>query len=482
MAIHVNCPTCAKQLKAPEAAAGKQARCPHCRAIVQVPVADALVIETPAVRFPGVPSAAANVPPPVEEEGGYALSNEPPPRPNYMPVEPAPPRRIPPGEPGGIRSTKKKARRPDNGDASGAQGFVSPRTAAAKSNDKRPPVDAERKRSNRHWWFALTLVPLVFSLLVRGDDEDQFKKLERDYPELAEQYRIGHPLHELVEELPEGKLVGAHLSRQTWMHWVYGFAAAGLFSALILALFERGDANLIHVLVVGSTTATVGIFMLLAFQFIAGLTQNLWLRGGGVAMLIFYLVKLIGFSYRAAFDQTNGFLASFLGFTFGVGLCEEFTKAMPVFMKLRDSDGGDDFGWRAACVWGLASGAGFGIAEGIMYSSEYYNGMATSGIYLVRFISCVGLHAIWTAAVALMIWHNQGVLGADMDWPEWLVTLLRVQGVPMVLHGLYDTLLKRDMQALALVPAAMSFAWLAFLISRSYAADPDPEDEALAAI
>jgi len=150
-----------------------------------------------------------------------------------------------------------------------------------------------------------------------------------------------------------------------------------------------------------------------------------------------------------------------------------------VFFKLRD---GDDFGWRAACIWGLASGAGFGIAEGILYSSEHYNGIATFGIYLVRFISCVGLHAIWTGAVSLMIWHNQEMLGADMDWGDWLLAVLRVQGVPMVLHGLYDTLLKREMNAAALLPAVASFAWLAFLISRSYAADPAPEDDALPAV
>jgi len=69
-----------------------------------------------------------------------------------------------------------------------------------------------------------------------------------------------------------------------------------------------------------------------------------------------------------------------------------------------------------------------------------------------------------------------------LDWSEWGLAVLRVQGVPMVLHGLYDTLLKRDMNALALLPAIASFAWLAFLISRSYIADPEPEDEALPAV
>jgi hypothetical protein len=45
-------------------------------------------------------------------------------------------------------------------------------------------------------------------------------------------------------------------------------------------------------------------------------------------------------------------------------------------------------------LWGMASGIGFGIAEGIMYSGRYYNGVAGADIHYVRFLSCVALHAI----------------------------------------------------------------------------------------
>lgn len=461
MAINVVCSGCSKTLKAPDEAAGKQARCPHCRTVMQVP------------------APATSEAPPAEEDAGYALSAEAPlSRPTFVRLEPPAERRGSTAESLGERPAKKKAKRPADVETSQANPFAASADRASRADERSP--GQRPKRSTKHWWFALTLVPLVFSLL-SGDDSQRTKKMQADHPGLIEQYLAGNlSKAEMFEQLPDGKFEDAHLSSQTWMHWVYALVACGLFSFLILTLFERGDANVAHVLVVGATTATVGIFMLLAFQLVANLTQNLWLRGGGVVMLIFYLVKLIGFSYRAALDPANGFLASFFGFTLGVGLCEEFTKAAPVFFKLHDGD--DDLGWRGACIWGLASGAGFGIAEGIMYSSEHYNGFAPFGIYLVRFISCVGLHAIWTGAVALMIWHNQEMVSGDLDWSEWGLAVLRVQGVPMVLHGLYDTLLKRDMNALALLPAVASFAWLAFLISRSYIADPEPEDEALAAI
>lgn len=442
MAIQVICPGCDKTLTAPAEMAGKQARCPHCRMAVQVPAA------------------------PAEEEAGYSLLEPPPPRPSFIKVEPSPPMRGPSAALQAERSAKKKTGALENAGRSGSD-FTPAETDAAEQ-----PAGAAPKRLPRYWWFALTLVPLAISLLSSHESAlERFERTIEAHPELLEKVLAAkNPVSALISQLPESKFEGAHLARSSWLHWLYGLAAAALFYFLIMALFERGEANSLHVLVVGATTATVGIFMLLAFQWFADVTQNVWLRGRGIAVALFYLVKLIGFSYRAALDPSNGFLSSFFGFTLGVGLCEEFTKAAPVFFKLRDSDG-DGLSWRAACIWGLASGAGFGIAEGILYASDQYNGIATYGIYPVRFISCVGLHAIWTAAVALMIWHNQELLSGEMDWGDWILALLKVQGIPMVLHGLYDTLLKRDMNAAALVTAAASFAWLAFLISRSYASE-----------
>ena len=50
---------------------------------------------------------------------------------------------------------------------------------------------------------------------------------------------------------------------------------------------------------------------------------------------------------------------------------------------------------------------------------------------------------------------------------------LRVLAVPMVLHGFYDTLLKKDMNVWALVVAFASFAWFAAQIERARGAMPE---------
>lgn len=179
-------------------------------------------------------------------------------------------------------------------------------------------------------------------------------------------------------------------------------------------------------------------------------------------MVIFYLVKLIGFSYRAAMDPENGFILSFLGFTAGVGFCEELCKALPVMFFLR---GSSNAGWRAACLVGMASGIGFGISEGITYSTDYYNGVAPFSTYLLRFASCVALHAIWAAAVAILMRENQDYLFHDgLDWGDAGSFILHYLLIAMVLHGLYDTLLKRNFELAALAIAVGSFAWLGWLV------------------
>jgi RsiW-degrading membrane proteinase PrsW (M82 family) len=214
----------------------------------------------------------------------------------------------------------------------------------------------------------------------------------------------------------------------------------------------------------GVFTGTVGIVLLLAFQMAAAVTQGVWLKGFSIVTAIFYIVKFIGFSYAAALDPKSGFLLSCMGFTFGVGFCEEVCKILPLIRHFRYWGTLD---WRGACLWGLASGVGFGVSEGISYASSYYNGIQSGEIYAVRFISCVALHAVWSCAAAVTLVERQESLQTHSGTLEFIWRLLRIVAVPMVLHGFYDTLLKKDMRALALVAAVASFCWMVYQLERS---------------
>jgi hypothetical protein len=63
-----------------------------------------------------------------------------------------------------------------------------------------------------------------------------------------------------------------------------------------------------------------------------------------------------------------------------------------------------------------------------------------------------------------MIWGDREFFASQWQWSEMALHLLLVLAAPMVLHGLYDTFLKKEMIGFAVPVALASFAWLAFLI------------------
>ncbi len=71
MPISVSCPECGKGLKAPEALAGKQAKCPGCDAVVPIPMAvvDAELIDSPP-PLPSQSKASPKKPAQAEDEYG----------------------------------------------------------------------------------------------------------------------------------------------------------------------------------------------------------------------------------------------------------------------------------------------------------------------------------------------------------------------------------------------------------------------------
>lgn len=341
-----------------------------------------------------------------------------------------------------------------------------------------------RKRGSRPRFlyaiFALALAPLAFSMLAPAADasseaEERLIRTLASKPGLDAEIMAAGSDAEMTEDqffglLPDGRLEGAHLPHHTWVHWIYAAAAAGLFVLMIRTLFEPGNSTVVQLVLALMITATVGIISLIAFQWIATASGGVWLTGRSIVVLLFYVVKFIGFSYSAALDPENGFLLSLLGFTFGVGLCEELTKVLPAIVMQRD---GGRQEWRLSCALGLASGVGFGVAEGIMYSSQYYNGVEYADVYLVRFISCVALHAVWAAAASIVAAERIGALDSN-EGSEFISALVMAIGVPALLHGLYDTLLKRDMPGYALATAAASFVWLIFVVERARSFD-EPE-------
>jgi RsiW-degrading membrane proteinase PrsW (M82 family) len=203
-------------------------------------------------------------------------------------------------------------------------------------------------------------------------------------------------------------------------------------------------------------------------------TWQLPLIGGftasvGIACLL-VIHDITGQSMRVALDPHGSFVSRLLGYVFAVGLGEELCKALPVLFYVR---WGRNASWRGAFLWGMASGVGFGVAEGVLYATKMYHGVAPAEFYLVRFASCVALHAVWSASVGITIFQSRAVVsrvvgavvfGGSFRWEEIAWPLLRVLGVAMALHGLYDALLTEQMIVPALLVALVSFGWLGWQV------------------
>lgn len=423
MAIEVTC-SCGRLLRARDEQAGKRCKCPGCGALVDVPdeVLDAgWLEETP------LPEPADDVgfePPP------FAKRAEPP--------VPAPAAAPPP-----------------------------PASAPSIPFATAMPLPAPQRIGlrRRYWLLLLMVIPLAY-LTIAGPAvsfDDQVDATIQQNPELEEDILFAvdgeGDVEALLDELPGNRFAGALHPRGSWAPWLYAILSAGMFLGLIFAASpgqaREGEVEPLHLLYAGLFTGTAGVLLLLIIQVVGLFTC------------------CIGALYLAAMHPDAPFGASLLGFVLGVGFLEEAVKAIPIVWRLYRPTA---LSWRGACLWGMASGAGFGVSEGIHYSSNYYNGISTAEDYFLRFTAVAALHVLLSGACGILLHRHRKHLDAEESWDSWLLTMAAIITVPMLLHGLYNTLLKKEYELAALFIWLTCFAWLVYLIESSH-----KRDEALAA-
>ncbi len=409
MPILVNC-HCGRTLRARDEQAGKRCKCPGCGTLLTVPVPAAPVIPEPVI--PAVASAAPIPAEPVElDYAGTAV-----------------PKKADPLVLGAARPLPVIAR---------------------------PTQDVARLDKSwrgQVWWILLfMLVPLAsLTLQTRPTLKERIERTIAKSPTTVPSFGApdeGYPyLEQALDEMPSHKLDGALLARHSVFPIVFALIASGAFVLAVTHAIPAGDANRPRpVIAAGVFTGTAGVLLLLGLQ----------------ASRFLCCIPLF---YMAALHPGAPFGASLVGFVLGVGVCEEVIKCLPILYMLYR---GTLLNWREACIIGMASGAGFGISEGIFYSFRFYNGIETADAYVVRFMSDVAFHTLLTGACAIMIQRKQEHLIEDMDPLNWLLTLMAIILMPIFLHGLFDTLAKKHLHAGALGVAVLSFFWLAWLIRRA---------------
>jgi RsiW-degrading membrane proteinase PrsW (M82 family) len=142
-----------------------------------------------------------------------------------------------------------------------------------------------------------------------------------------------------------------------------------------------------------------------------------------------------------------------------IGYPEELTKALVLFAIWRFA--GPLPPLRAFLFYGLISGLGFGIKEGVHYQLGPYAAAASrtgafAPFYLesvLRLTSLPFFHAVWSGIAAWLIWFGARIPSARAGLLVLAVT------IPAVFHGLYDALVDRS-AALALVVVGLSIVLL----------------------
>jgi protease PrsW len=136
-----------------------------------------------------------------------------------------------------------------------------------------------------------------------------------------------------------------------------------------------------------------------------------------------------------AFTGSHNLLLRLGGFTLGVGFMEESIKALPLLFLIRRAK--EPLVPQTLVFYGLISGIGFGVLEGVLYQTTTNTTLAYNDAFfmnIARLTSLPFLHAIWC-----------GIAGYFLSFahlfPKYRRSLyVLAVGIPAILHGLYDTL------------------------------------------
>ena len=234
----------------------------------------------------------------------------------------------------------------------------------------------------------------------------------------------------------------AFLDSDSFWPIVYALCSLGLFGLASWWLFDLDSTDRVDTLSRLCIGGIGGIAILCLLNAAKGHIALADRYFGAPAGLVFSLFGLTSFF---AESTSVPMWLSIVGYTVNVGLTEEAAKAIAARTDVHDR-------LRTRAALGFCSGIGFGVAEALIYSSDYA-GSADWTLYLVRFVFCVGLHGAMSGMAVLLL---------PEDWWEierWWYTALCLLPIAF-LHGAYDALLMRDQSIWAGVVATFTVAVL----------------------
>jgi len=150
--------------------------------------------------------------------------------------------------------------------------------------------------------------------------------------------------------------------------------------------------------------------------------------------LLLILQQIPPWSELYSFSRSKVFPLRLIGMFFGVGIHEELCKAAILFWLVRRP--GKLLIPQTMVFYGMMSGLGFGIYEGIAYQQTVNRAQGVDIAYFLdisRLTSLPFLHAIWTGIAGYFL--SFAALIPAKKYGLWVLAII----IPAFFHGLYDT-------------------------------------------
>lgn len=193
-------------------------------------------------------------------------------------------------------------------------------------------------------------------------------------------------------------------------YWLIALYFSGLWSVFLYYLFR--------------TTQTESKLCILCFFFT-----------GFIAITGLTLMQTVPpWTWLYAMAKSENVGARFVGMFLGVGISEELCKAAILFWLVKRP--GKLLIPQSVVFYGMMSGLGFGIYEGVGYQQSVNREQGVDTAYflnVVRLTSLPFLHAIWTGIAGYFV--SFAALYPKRQYGLWLVAVV----IPAVLHAVYNT-------------------------------------------
>lgn len=205
--------------------------------------------------------------------------------------------------------------------------------------------------------------------------------------------------------------IGLTLAPGIWAgYWAVALYFSALWALYFYFLFRTPQVEPKRCFLCFGFTALVSISVLL-------MVQRIWPWSAFLAMA-----------------QSPSFLPHLFGMFIGVGLNEELCKAAILFWLVKRP--GVQMVPQTAVFYGMISGLGFGIYEGVHYQININRDAGVDGAYLLniaRLTSLPFLHAMWTGIAGYFI--GFAALYPKKRHGLWVVAI----GIPAAFHAIYNT-------------------------------------------